>query len=248
MTIKKNYKIQLAKTLSGHFYGVTEIKKNGKEKFLGYYPSSTTILAGGYPQSEFLTRWIASNGWQESQRIKSEAGERGTRIHAACDLLEAGQELLEVNYATEEWVKIKSFVDWYQEYQPQQIVAEFPVFSKKGGYAGRLDRIYLLNSEHILVDFKSSSGIHDHFPLQLASYAKAVEENTDLKINQTAILQLGATNRNGYRFVLYPDWREHYQVFQNVKATWEYANEKIAKEPPVLDLPSTLKLTNDPVS
>lgn len=243
MNILKHYKVELAKTLSGHWYSVTEVTAK-KEKFLGYFPSSTTIL-NAYPQSPQLTRWIADNGWQESQRIKSEAGERGTRIHTACDILEDGGTLFEKNYSTEEWVKINSFVNWFKEYKPELVVKEFPVFSKKGKYAGRLDRIYKINGEYNILDFKSSSSLHEHFPLQFASYALAVEENTDLKISNTAALLLGASNKNGYRYVLYPDWKDHYKIFEHVRATWQYDyfdSKKNPKEPPVLDLPSELKL------
>ena len=241
---KKKYIIELAPTLTGHWYKVLSVSSKGKEKNLGVFPSSTTIL-NAYPQSVQLTKWIADQGWHESQRIKSEAGERGTRIHSACDRLETGEELLEAEYSLEEWWKICTFVRWYQEYKPELIVKEFPVFSRKGGYAGRLDRIYKIAGENVILDFKSSSGIHENFPLQFASYAKAVEENTDLKIDQTAALLLGAQNKNGYRYVLYPEWCDHYKVFEHVKATWRYDffdSKKNPKEPPVLVLPDKLKL------
>ena len=215
-----------------------------KGRFLGTFPSSTTIL-NAYPQSAYLTKWIADQGWHESQRIKSEAGERGTRIHDATKVLEEGNELSRAGYSTEEWHKIKSFVDWHNEYKPELIATEYPVFSRKGKYAGRFDRLYKINGEITLLDIKSSSGIHEHFPLQFASYAKAIEENTDIEVVQTACLQLGAQNKNAYRFVVYPDWRDHYKVFKHVRATWEYeyfTSKKNPKEPPVLELPSTLKL------
>jgi len=243
MKILKEYDVKLAPTLSGHWYGVTEIGEAGGQ-WLGYFPSSTTIL-NAYPQSAHLTQWIAEKGWHESQRIKSEAGERGTRIHTACDLLEDGVELNRADYSLEEWWKISTFVTWYNEYQPELIAKELQVFSKKGGYAGRLDRLYRIAGEVTILDFKSGSGIHDHFPLQFASYAQAVEENTDIEIAQTAALQLGASNKNGYRFVIYPDWRDHYKVFENVRAVWQYEyfdSKKDPKEPPVLELPLTLKL------
>lgn len=208
------------------------------------FPSSTTIL-NAYPQSAHLTQWIAEKGWNESQRIKSEAGERGTRIHSACDDLEDGIELLKQNYSLEEWYKISSFVDWHREYTPEMIAKEIAVFSESGQYAGRLDRLYKITGEITVLDLKSSSSIHSHFPLQFASYAKAIEENTDIEIAQTAALQLGAQNKNNYRFVMYPDWRDHYKVFEHVRATWEYdqfTSRKNPKEPPVLELPNTLKL------
>lgn len=245
MKILKPYIVELAKTLAGHWYHVWRVQPDGtKGEYLGVFPSSTTIL-NAYPQSAYLTQWIAEKGWHESQRIKSEAGERGTRIHEASELLEDGVELLEKDYSLEEWWKISSFVDWHKEYNPELIAKEFPVFSEAGGYAGRLDRIYRIGGEITLLDIKSSSGIHEHFPLQFASYAKAIEENTDLEIAQTGCLQVGALNKNSYRFIVYPDWRDHYKVFEHVRGVWQYEyfdSKKNPKEPPVLELPSTLKL------
>lgn len=250
MQILKPYIVELAETLSQHWYHVWKVKDrkgapdNKKGRYLGVFPSSTTIL-NAYPQSAFLTQWIAEKGWSESQRIKSEAGERGTRIHTATEKLEEGEELNKGEYGLEEWYKICSFVDWFNEYHPVLIAKEFPVFSPKGKYAGRLDRLYMIGGEVTLLDIKSSSGIHEHFPLQFASYAKAIEEITDVKVVQTACLQLGAQNKNNYRFVVYPDWKDHYKVFESVRKVWQYEyfdSKKNSKEPPVLTLPPTLKL------
>ena len=245
MKILKPYIIELAKTLSHHWYHVWRALPDGaKGEYLGVFPSSTTIL-NAYPQSTYLTQWIAEKGWNESQRIKSEAGERGTRIHSACDALEDGIELLEQNYSLEEWYKIDSFVDWHKEYNPELIAKEMAIFSESGQYAGRFDRLYKIAGEITVLDLKSGAGLHEHFPLQFASYAKAIEENTDIEIVQTAALQLGSISKLGYRFVVYPDWRDHYKVFEHVRATWQYDyfdSKKNPKEPPVLELPSTLKL------
>ncbi len=245
MNILKPFIVELAKTLAGHWYHVWRAQPDGlKGEYLGVFPSSTTIL-NAYPQSPHLTQWIATQGWHESQRIKSEAGERGTRIHAACDALEDGIELSEQNYSLEEWFKINSFVDWFKEYKPELIVKEIAVFSESGQYAGRLDRIYKIAGEITVLDLKSGAGLHEHFPLQFASYAKAIEENTDIEIVQTAALQLGSISKLGYRFVVYPDWRDHYKVFENVCKVWQYDyfdSKKNPKEPPVLELPETLKL------
>ena len=238
--MKQKYKVELAKTLSGHWYTVSD----AKGKMIGTFPSATTILQA-YPQSEQLTKWIAENGWQESQQIKNDAGIAGTRIHSACDSLEAGETLYEDQYSLKEWVKIKSFVDWHNEYKPELMATEFPVFSLKGKYAGRLDRIYKINGEVVILDLKSSASIYKHFPLQFSSYAKGVEESTDWKIAKTACLQLGASNKNGYRYIEYKNWKEHYKVFESVRVVWQYENFdslKSPKEPPVLILPDSLKL------
>jgi hypothetical protein len=245
MQILKPFIVELAPTLSQHWYNVWKQKLDGKKgRFLGTFPSATTVL-NAYPQSPQLTQWIAENGWNESQRIKESKGRSGTLIHAACDALEGGAMLNNEDYSLEEWWKISTFVAWFDETQPEPVASEFPIFSPSGKYAGRLDRIYRINGEITLLDFKSSSSLHAHFPLQFASYAHAIEETTDLKIVQTAALQLGAKNKNGYRYVLYPEWQEHYKVFKSVKETWYYDNfgsRQTPKEPPVLVLPETLKL------
>ena len=230
------YRVELAPTLTGHYYYVYE-----GEKQIGVFPSSTTIL-NAYPQSQHLTRWIADHGMEEAERIRDDAGNSGTKIHAACDLLEAGQELRREFYSLKEWFKINAFVTWAKEYKPETLASEVAVFSKKGKYAGRVDRIYKLDTRIIVLDFKSSSALHPHFPLQFASYAHAIEENSDIRIDATAALLLGASNKNGYRFELYENWKDHYKVFQKVRGVWEYDTGKKAKTPPILILPESLKL------
>lgn len=240
MKVLNPYVIELAKTLNQHWYNVWSATDNGgKAEYIGCFPSATTIL-NAYPQSIHLTKWIADNGWNESQKIKTDAGVRGTRIHTATEKLEDGEELMEEEYSLEEWYKISTFVDWHNTFHPELIASEMSLFSPSGGYAGRLDRIYRINGEVTLLDIKSGAGIHDHFPLQFAAYAHAIEENTDIEIQQTAALQLGASNKNGYRFVAYDDWREHYRVFQNVHEVWRYGMEP--KSVPTFDLPKTLKI------
>ena len=238
---KKNYRIELAPTLNNHWYSVYE-KVKKKEKLLGCFPSSTTIL-NAYPQSLQLTQWIAEKGWSESQRIKSEAGERGTRVHGAIDLLLAGEKLFKENYSLEEWAKIAAFVGWYREYTPEILGTEVALYSQKHGFCGRADVICKISGEMCVGDWKTSGSIHDHFALQVGSYAQALEENSQIEVIQTFILQLGAKNKNNYRFVIYPNWRDHFKTFLNVFETWKYDNKVDEDyEPPVLNLPAELKL------
>lgn len=262
---KKNYIVELADTLSGHYYGVWLVKQskktvlvddvtplNGKMyvdkvkgRFIGYFPSATTIL-NAYPTSEHLVKWIAENGFHESRALRDEAGRKGTRIHSAIEMLLGGAEISKEGYSTEEWHKLDTFVKWHSVYKPEIIALEVPVFSKKGQFAGRLDCICKIAGQTMIADWKSSANIHKSFPLQFASYAKAIEENTDIKIDAVAALQLGAKNKDGYRWIIYPDWREkYYKVFENVRKVWLYDNYESLKNPkdlPILHLPTILKL------
>ena len=243
---RKNYRVELAKSLQGHYYSVTEIKANGKEKFIGYFVSVTTFL-NSYPTSEHLVKWIAENGFHESRAMRDAAGRAGTKIHAAIENLLNGAELREPEYTTEEWVKLESFVNWHKVYKPKVLGLEVPIFSKKGRYAGRVDCVAVIAGQLIVADWKSSANIHKSFPLQFSAYGKALEENTTLKIDAVAALQLGAKNKDGYRWILYPDWKEkYYPVFESVQRTWLYDNYDSLKNPkdlPILHLPTTLKLS-----
>lgn len=257
MRLKSRYQIELADTLADHWYRVSE-KKRGKFIPLGHFPSSTTILKA-YPQSEFLTKWTADRGWEESRRILGVAGERGTKVHEGVVLLLEGATLAKNAYALDEWYRLDAFVRWHKSYQPKLIAKELKIFSKKHGYCGSADRLYRIGKRLVLLDDKTSGQIYHHFPLQVSSYANGVSEMFSVEPDDTAILQLGAKNKDKYRFVLYPEWREHFETFLAVKKTWEYDNDYkwdekrkiylekrnggyIDFEPPVLNLPEELKL------
>lgn len=263
IVFKKQYIVELADTLTGHYYGVW-LRKDKPEKienlggnlvkitpptikgrFIGYFPSATTIL-NAYPTSEHLVKWIADNGFHESRAIRDEAGRRGTKIHNAIEALIEGDELKKEDYTIEEWHKLTTFKAFFEEYKPQILGLEIPIFSKKGKFAGRLDCVCVIAGMLYILDWKSSANLHKSFPLQFSAYAKALEELTDIKVDLIAALQLGAKNKNGYRFVIYNDWEKlHYKVFNHVHATWLYDNYDSLKNPkdlPILHLPEKLKL------
>ena len=239
---KKNLNIKLCETLSGHWYKV------GSK----YYPSATTILTA-YPMSEHLIKWTAEQGWDEAQKIKSDAGLRGSRIHDAIEHLISGTELIRdgfainstSSYSLNEWAMISQFVEWYKEVNPEVLGTEVMLFSKKHGFAGKTDLICKINGLLTIVDYKSSAYAQPYFPLQFGAYAAALEEMTDLKVEQTAMLQLGYKYKGVYkrRFVVYPEWQKDFQAFLKVRDVWRFDNE-VDKDfvPPILDLPDTLKL------
>lgn len=238
MKIVHPYKIELARTLAGHWYNVWLHKRK-----IGTFVSSTTILLA-YPTNEYLTKWIADRGFHESKQIRDEAGHKGQRVHSAIERLLDGETIFIEDYTDEEFYKLSTFVDWWREYKPEMITKEMPVFSKKYKYCGRLDYVCKIKELGIVVlDFKTSNHIHPQFSLQFASYAQALEEMTDLKIANTAVLQLGTRrNKKGYRFETYPDWKEHLKTFLAVKKVWDFEHSGEKENPPVLELPESLKL------
>lgn len=244
LTFKKQYRITLAPTLDKHFYYVDEIK-GAKAKRLGCYPSITTIL-NAYPHSEQLVKWIAEKGYSEAREYRDQAGKDGTTIHSAVEALLNGAELVQEPFKLEVWNKIVSFSKWHAEYHPEIISLELPVFSKKLEIAGRVDCIAKLDSRVFVLDWKSSRSIHNSYYLQLSAYATAIEEMTDLKIDSVAVLQLGASNKNGYRFSEDKEWRDNVKVFKSIYETWNYDQRREGQGkviPPVLELPEKVKLS-----
>lgn len=239
LNFKKKYEIRLAKTANQHWYHIAL----GKKK-LGVVPSATTIL-NAYPQPAHLNKWIGENGWTESQRILNEAGVRGTRVHDALELLLDGETLWEHSYTLDEWRRINAFVEWYKEAQPETIAVEVALYSPKHHYAGRVDYVCRLDGKVTVLDFKTSGSLYPHFPLQFAAYAQAIEETTDIKVEQTAGLQLGTRTKKGWKLEVHENWREHFKVFKTIQDVWKYDNYGVGgkiKDPEIFDLPSNLTL------
>lgn len=251
MIFKKHYRVELAKTLANHWYNVWETKK-AKDKFLGCFPSATTILQA-YPVAAGLARYREGVGTEEANRKMAMGAERGTLVHKGIELLISGIKLGESEvfpgynrYPTlDEWWRLTTFVKWFKDTKPEIISVEIPIFSKEGGYAGTLDCIAKIDGKYGIPDWKTSSSLSKSFPLQYSAYAKAVEENTDIKIEWTASLKLGASNKDGYQFKVHENWKEHYPVFQSVNKTWHYDYfDSVEKEKgaPIIIVPSTLSL------
>ena len=53
------------------------------------YVPSVTWICDHYPKGVAFYKWLASKGWDESQAIKSAAGDKGSKVHYAIrDLIE----------------------------------------------------------------------------------------------------------------------------------------------------------------
>ncbi len=219
-------KIQLCETLKDHYYQV------GNK----VYPSVSTIL-NYYPKSPQLISWMQEKGQMEADRIKTEAGAAGTRIHAAIAMLIDGHELAKEQFTLAEWLKLAGFVNWHVAFQPKYISTERGIFSKKYKYAGTTDCIATIKDECYLIDWKSSRSLQPYFALQTAAYAQALSEE-GVKIDRTAVLQLGV-NKNGYRFAEYKDWKSDFKVFLGVKKIFDSVEDD---EPKIPVAPATLKL------
>lgn len=161
----------------------------------GYY-SVTTILA--VKHNTWLWHWKMKLGKEESDRIGTEAAEKGTRVHKRLEQILKGREFKTTPKELKPY--IDAFNNWASEQEYlQDIEPEVFVRSEKYGYAGTADLICDIRGETWLIDFKTSKAIYDEYGLQIRAYGYAYEEMTDTKV-RTAILQLGLPTKKGWKF------------------------------------------------
>jgi hypothetical protein len=165
---------------------------------------SVTWIAHHYPKGIGYMKWLAEHGWDESQAIMREAGDKGSKVHLAISAIQAGEEVRidseflnkstgkmeELTY--EEVECIFSFVNWRKEMEEDYVVEflnwDLVVFSDIHNYAGSIDSVIRLTPKEdgknplkltgpttIVVDYKTSKQVWPSFEMQVSAYRKALE-------------------------------------------------------------------------
>lgn len=200
-----------------HFYYV-----DGK-----FFPGVTTILGEAMPTPYALRYWIGEVGNEKAQVKLERAGERGTAIHNACELLLRGETLDLRKFPQKEDKRcLAGFVNWVSEFNPKfddtQKDIEFTVASQVG-YAGTVDFKCTLENEPWIVDIKTSAAVYDSHKLQLGAYQQAYFEMTGIKARM-GILHLNSKVKKGWTFhqdleiagkpVEFEDFKKVFEVYK----------------------------------
>ena len=187
-----------------------------------HYVRCTQVLDAGFPKDEFFYKWVAANGWN-AEKIKSEAGDRGSRIHNAIFNLLSGSELSMLDFNDDEWNLITIFYLWYQEYQPEILFKETTVLHKKLRVAGTFDAVAKINGAITLIDWKTSKTFSDKFWYQTSFYKEAFESMGMGEIAQTAVLRLGTKHKKGYEYVIHsaPEIKKDFETFKLCKKMFD---------------------------
>ncbi len=137
---------------------------------------------------------LLSPAKREHNRIKTEAGDIGTRAHAEIERIIKTSEIpTEIELALMDSRianPVRAYLKWAEENQFQPIHSEQRVCLLDHKVAGTVDCVGLLKGKYTLTDFKTSNGIYPEAKLQVAAYAKAWEETFDEKIEQAGILHI----------------------------------------------------------
>lgn len=160
------------------------------------YPSVTTILDGTLPASDHLKHFWMENGYV-GQRVFKKIGQQGTNVHNFIDQLEAGGEIPATMLTNKEKKCLAGFLSWDKKYKDRKVVsAEGVIVSKKHKYAGRFDRLYEIDGELWLVDFKTGTK-KDADKFQIAAYWTELQKQQSKTI-KTVLLYLNSSSKQGF--------------------------------------------------
>ena len=219
-----------------------------------FYPSVTTILQY-MPKNKFFESWLKDVG-HNADLIMRRAGKEGTQVHEAAEALVKGEEVSwmddygNARYSQIVWEMILKFYDFWSTHKPELISTEEFVYSDEHKYAGTADLVVKMNDEIWLLDLKTSNSIHKSYDLQLASYAKALQENGQ-KIDRTGIIWLKSSTRGpskqkkviqgkGWKLLQIDDIDKNFELFKMIYELYKLENP--VTEPIYNSYPTTLKL------
>ena len=220
-----------------------------------FYPSVTTILQY-MPKNKFFDNWLKDVG-HNADLILRKAGKEGTQVHEAAEKLVLGEEISwmddygNAKYSQIVWEMILKFADFWRTHKPELISSEQFIWSDEHKYAGTADIVCKMDGEIWLLDIKTSNALHRAYDLQLAAYAKGMEEVRNQKIDRTGIIWLKASSRGpskqkgvyqgkGWKIKVIDEIEKNFDLFQTIYKLYKLDNP--TTEPIYQSYPTTIKI------
>lgn len=226
------------------------------------YNPAITWIAKYSPMGVGLLKHYARLGWDEATLLRDEAGERGSRIHQACDILLQGgsvkfedkfidpddpeNEKLMRPLTPDEYSVVMTFADWWEDFlltHDVQVVDtektvwfDFPEEEGKPrryGYAATRDFKLIVDGKPAAFDIKTGQHIYLPYEIQLSAIKHADPDDPDI-----FILQIGyKMNKRGWKLTPVED---DFGAVQAAMYYWRKANPdskpKQKDYPPVITL------------
>ncbi|EGG23881.1 hypothetical protein DFA_06019 [Cavenderia fasciculata] len=215
----------------------------------------TTSKPAAFQSSAEEHQWLDSiitSSKSRAEEIKNEASTFGTRAHEWIDkkidlkgedgelLPREGQEGEEEETPEDLKNLAIAFQDWKKESGLTLERRDTIVWSEKYGYAGAVDAVgRTKDGQLVAIDWKTSSMISNEYALQVAAYAKALEELTGEVIKEAWIVRFHK-KLPLYETKQVKDIDRSFQTFLGTLELWKTYNENDL----YLDLKSNTKLSN----
>ena len=131
---------------------------------------------------------IISNARRLPDEKRDQAANFGNKAHELIDEIIQGKE----PEVPQEMVPVVSgFEKWRRGAGLQISFTEKTVYSAKYKYAGTMDAVAHRGSRLVALDWKTSNGLYPENALQVAAYAKALEEMSDQQVKEVWVVRFG---------------------------------------------------------
>ena len=107
---------------------------------------------------------------------------------------------------------IHAFKDWVGQNVVEWKSSEEKLFHRKHKYAGTVDARAIINGEYCVIDWKTSKAVYPEYHLQVAAYAKAVEDIHGIPVDATYILRCDKAT-GGFEAVRSTEIEENFQAY-----------------------------------
>ena len=202
--------------------------------------------------SSFEINEIADEACDQHNKVKDKAASIGSIVHEFAEewgkfqigitkeqpsvksivTKKAKEEKLELDDETVESISngINAFLNWFESADVKYEHVEKLLYSIKHDYAGLTDGVGVVNSQHVIIDYKTSKAIYDDQILQLSAYFMAYQEEFNCKLDGGYILHFcKLTGEFKDHFYTREELEEAFEAFANACSLKKYL-KKIAKK------------------
>jgi len=157
-----------------------DVKEDGearwyKIKDIGWVPSVTSVLHGGFPTSYGLIKYFQEHTKEEIVARRDETAKAGLEKHAMFENF--ARNGFNPKLLTEkERENLRGAIQWAKDMQPAAVLIEETVYwaDEEIQVAGRFDLSVNINGKFYIVDLKTGSGIYPSYGAQGSFYAATI--------------------------------------------------------------------------
>ena len=131
---------------------------------------------------------IIEQARRRPDQIRDQAADFGTQAHILIEQIIQG---LEPEIPAEMEPVVQSFTTWRQDAGLDIQLTETMVYSGKYSYAGSMDAVAYRSGQLVALDWKTSNGLYPEHLLQVAAYAKALEEMSGESVTEAWAVRFG---------------------------------------------------------
>ena len=153
----------------------------------------TALLARAGLTESITAEWVADvidQARQTPDFKRDQAAGFGTQAHELIDRIIQGSE---PEVPPELEAVVNNFMAWRAASGMDIRLTEAMLYSAKYRYAGSADAIAYRDGKLTVLDWKTGNGIYPEYGLQVAAYAKALEEMTGEPVSEAWTVRLGRT-------------------------------------------------------